>query len=339
MAENFEDYSIEVLKEMQRESGVSNSKRLISILMKKLAFVEERVASLESGSPKEINTGDESKFWDGKPASSGIVPFPISGISDKHAKELFDDFGQSIKIRIEELAKSNSEGRDCISCNQVLIRKDSVLIDYYENLLEAIDVEEFGNMQKRYLTKEEEANYRSFLKFFHPTYYFEQKMNLACLIGLKDSESLRILDIGCGAGHFLSIAEFFGHEAIGLDLTYEELKKGDLTHPYGTICDIFGVKREHGRIQPTGEIPEIESGPFDLVTAFLPVFNIYRNRDPWSEETWDLFFKGVSENWITDGGRVFFQFTTGKMDEKSWSYFKKKSVWMDQKSGQALVRL
>ena len=212
------------------------------------------------------------------------------------------------------------------------------IIDYYENLLEAIDVEEFGNMQKRYLTKEEEANYRSFLKFFHPTYYFEQKMNLACLIGLKDSESLRILDIGCGAGHFLSIAEFFGHEAIGLDLTYEELKKGDLTHPYGTICDIFGVKREHGRIQPTGEIPEIESGPFDLVTAFLPVFNIYRNRDPWSEETWDLFFKGVSENWITDGGRVFFQFTTGKMDEKSWSYFKKKSVWMDQKSGQALVR-
>ena len=339
MAEIFEEYSIGDLKEMQRESGVSNSKRLISILMRKLELMEGKIATLEAEIPKKIQVVDESPFWDGEPSSLGVVPFPITGISDGHAKELFDEIGGRINQRIEVLSGSDSKGRSCISCDQTLIRSDRVLIDYYEDFLEKINLEDFGGMQKLYLRKEVEADYRSFLKFLHPTHYLESKMNLACLVGLQDSEPLRILDIGSGAGHFLSIAEFFGHKAIGLDLADDVLKKGDLPHPYRAICDIFGVKREFGRIESTGEIPEIESGPFDLITAFLPAFNIHQNGDPWDEETWEVFFRGVSENWLPNGGRIFFQFTLGKMDDKSWAYMREKSDWMDENSSQVLIKL
>ena len=339
MAMDIEDYSIDMLKEMQRESGISNSKRLISILMRKIELMEEEIVKLQTEVPKKIQAADEIPFWDGEPASSGIVPFPISGISEGHSKELFDDIEESIKQRIEVLSRSNSEGRTCISCDQTLTRSDRVLIEYYESLLEKTNLEDFRKMQKKYLVEDVSHTYRSFLKFLHPTHYFESKINLACLVGLEDSEPLRILDIGSGAGHFLSIAEFFGHKAIGLDLADEVLKKGDVEHPYRALCGVFGVKREFGRIEPTGKIPEIKSGPFDLITAFLPAFNIHQNRDPWDEETWEVFFRDVSEKWLPDGGRVFFQFTTGKMDEKSWLYFREKSDWMDKKSNQVLIKL
>ena len=110
MAEIFEEYSIGDLKEMQRESGVSNSKRLISILMRKLEFMEGKIATLETEIPKKIQVVDESPFWDGEPSSLGVVPFPITGISDGHAKELFDEIGGRINQRIEVLSGSDSKG-------------------------------------------------------------------------------------------------------------------------------------------------------------------------------------------------------------------------------------
>tara|TARA_Y100000588_G_scaffold394656_2_gene516356 strand:+ start:825 stop:1847 length:1023 start_codon:yes stop_codon:yes gene_type:complete len=332
-----DEFSIEMLKEMQKESGVSNSKRLISILMRKLELLEEKISDLEENIPKKSALASGGDFWDDKAATSGIVPFAISGISDQHAKELFSEMGECINQRIEQLKESNNEGRSCISCNKSLVRSDGTIVDFYEYLAGRIDTTGYSELQRLYLTKEVEKQYRSFLKFLHPTHYFESKINLACMIGLNDSKPLNILDVGSGAGHFLCIAEFFGHNAMGLDLSDDELKKGDLPHPYKAMCDFFGVKREFGRIQSNGVIPQLENGPFNLVTAFLPGFNSHQNRDPWDNETWDTFFQGVSESWLSEGGRFFFQFIRGKMDEKSWDYFREKSDWMDFNASQVLL--
>src|SRR5205814_10039382 len=64
---------------------------------------------------------------------------------------------------------------------------------------------------------------------------------------LDRTPPLRILDLGCGAGYFLYVCRFFGHEALGLDTDEEPLfrEAADDSRPLRS-CTARGVSRLPG---------------------------------------------------------------------------------------------
>src|SRR5207247_10401210 len=57
-----------------------------------------------------------------------------------------------------------------------------------------------------------------------------------------------ILDLGCGVGYFLHIAQLLGHKGLGLDVDYVPM--------FAEITDLLGVPRVISRIDPFSPLPE-----------------------------------------------------------------------------------
>lgn len=73
----------------------------------------------------------------------------------------------------------------------------------------------------------------------------------------RDGAGRRLLDFGCGAGHFLEVAHERGFDGYGVDLSQDSIDVAR-TRP-------GGAKTYFGR--PT-EVPEIAAGGFDIVTLW-----------------------------------------------------------------------
>ena len=70
-----------------------------------------------------------------------------------------------------------------------------------------------------------------------PWYYAEQKWEyIKCLESLAPNQS--ILEIGCGNGHFLSLAEAKGHQAFGIDINSMAIKYADDKGLKVKCCDV-----------------------------------------------------------------------------------------------------
>ena len=99
-------------------------------------------------------------------------------------------------------------------------------------------------------------------------------------LGLFDgAERKRVLDIGCGAGYFLSLCRSQGHEVLGIDLDDEPL--------YNEMVDFTGLPRVIHRVSVDAPLPELDD-EYDVISAFEVVFSFGRPPDvaPWNAHQW-----------------------------------------------------
>ena len=112
--------------------------------------------------------------------------------------------------------------------------------------------------------------------------------------------SLRVLDLGSGAGYFLFVARELGHTGIGLDVPEPAF--------YGDIFRQFGLERVESRIEARQPLPEalLAGGKFDLVTAFSIAFNGHKSPALWGPAEWDFLLNDLRDRFLVPGGRIYF---------------------------------
>jgi SAM-dependent methyltransferase len=108
---------------------------------------------------------------------------------------------------------------------------------------------------------------------------------------LHHSRPLRILDIGCGPGYFLTAARGCGHEGFGIDAPTDILS--DVENR--VYSELLGAQRIEGCVSPSlieRFVPlRSELYDLDLITAFWICFNRHRQADEWEVDEWRFFVK------------------------------------------------
>src|SRR5437773_9629422 len=107
----------------------------------------------------------------------------------------------------------------------------------------------------------------------------------------------RILDLGCGAGYFLYIAQLLGHSGLGLDV--------DCVPMFSDITRLLGVRRVIQRIRAFDPLPVL-GAKFDLITAFMICFNNHKMPDLWDVPQWEFFLDDLAKH-LTPRGRVWLE--------------------------------
>src|SRR5213595_968285 len=107
----------------------------------------------------------------------------------------------------------------------------------------------------------------------------------------------RILDLGCGAGCFLYIAQLLGHSGLGLDM--------DRLSMFREVTRLLGVRRVVKRIEAFRSLPDFGQ-KFDLITAFMICFNNHKMPDLWKVPEWEFFLYDLAKH-LTPRGRVWLE--------------------------------
>lgn len=121
---------------------------------------------------------------------------------------------------------------------------------------------------------------------------------------LDRTESMRILDLGCGSGFFLYICKLFGHDVVGLDR--------DTNPMFRAITEFLGVPRVAADIDPLVPLPDLGE-PFDLVTAYRVCFQRIGGEvkgvwKEWGPKEWSFFLNDVRTRLLRPNGRLLLDF-------------------------------
>jgi SAM-dependent methyltransferase len=121
---------------------------------------------------------------------------------------------------------------------------------------------------------------------------------------LDRTPPLRILDLGCGAGYFLYVCQFFGHQAIGLDVHNDPFLRA--------TTELFKARIIISRLDRGVPLPDLRTR-FDLVTAHRVCF--HRIRSPgktqpieWTQDDWGFFINDIRTRLLGPNGRLLLDF-------------------------------
>jgi len=162
-----------------------------------------------------------------------------------------------------------------------------------KRVIEAIDPEGFDEIRQRYSVKGSTPDWP---KFLHLERWININIRRIREVGLDVARPKRILDLGCGTGYFLYIAQLLGHEGLGLDL--------DRLPMFGDLTSLLGVRRVIWQIKAFDPLPDL--GKFDLITAFLICFNRHKQANVWGVPEWEFFLDDLAKH-LTPRGRVWLE--------------------------------
>ena len=132
-------------------------------------------------------------------------------------------------------------------------------------------------------------------KYFDFKDYIKHALQYAKEAGLHKENNLKVLDLGCNAGYFLFVSNYFGHKSIGID---------NAKDPYfDEISEFMKVERLNYAIKPQEHL--LNLGKFDYITAFNVTFD-WIGRYRWTIQDWIFFFNSIIENNLNSGGRIYF---------------------------------
>src|SRR5881227_4209024 len=131
-------------------------------------------------------------------------------------------------------------------------------------VIETIDPEGFEHIRQRYAVANPGADWPKYLDLDR---WIEINIRRIRELELDLSRPKRILDLGCGAGYFLYIAQLLGHRGIGLDI--------DRLTMFREVTRLLGVRRVIWEIKAFDPLPDVLE-EFDLITAFLICFNRHK---------------------------------------------------------------
>ena len=128
-------------------------------------------------------------------------------------------------------------------------------------LIGTIDSEAFEDIRRR---NPRDLSSSGWPKYLDLPKWMDKNLRRIRSLGLDAGSRKSILDLGCGAGYFLFIAKYLGHDVLGLDI--------DEVPMFGEMIGLFGLKRVIWRVQPFVQLPQLRQ-QFDLITAFMICFN------------------------------------------------------------------
>jgi SAM-dependent methyltransferase len=163
-----------------------------------------------------------------------------------------------------------------------------------KRVIETIDPVAFGRIRKRYQVANPGADWPKYLDLDR---WIPINIRRIRQTELDLSRPRRILDLGCGAGYFLYIAQLLGHSGVGLDM--------DRLSMFREVTRLLGVRRIVQRIDAFQPLPEFEE-KFDLITAFMICFNNHKMPDLWKVPEWEFFLDDLAKH-LTPRGRVWLE--------------------------------
>lgn len=107
---------------------------------------------------------------------------------------------------------------------------------------------------------------------------------------------MKILDIGCGPGYFIYIANYFGNYAKGLDLPSNEI--------YNLLVKELSLHRDIKEIKKSESLNLEENKSFDLITAFMVCFDGHGTNQSWKKIDWMFFIDDIQKNYLKANGRI-----------------------------------
>ena len=190
-----------------------------------------------------------------------------------------------------------------------------------KRVIETIDPKGFEQIRQRYSVKGPSLDWPKFLNLER---WIDINIRRIREIEIDLMRPKRILDLGCGTGYFLYIAQLLGHQGLGLDL--DELPM------FGDLTRLLGVRRVIWQINAFDPLPDA-LGKFDLITAFLICFNRHKQTNVWGVPEWGFFLDDLAKH-LTPRGRVWLElnqeydgtFYTSELKE----FFEKRGAKIDR---------
>jgi SAM-dependent methyltransferase len=163
-----------------------------------------------------------------------------------------------------------------------------------KRVIETIDPVGFAQIRKRYVITNPGADWPKYLDLDR---WIGINVRRIRQVELDLSRPKRILDLGCGAGYFLYIAQLLGHSGLGLDM--------DRLSMFREVTRLLGVRRVVQRIEAFRPLPDF-GAKFDLITAFMICFNNHKMPDLWKVPQWEFFLDDLEKH-LTPRGRVWLE--------------------------------
>jgi SAM-dependent methyltransferase len=163
-----------------------------------------------------------------------------------------------------------------------------------KRVIETIDPEGFERIRRRYAVEDPGVDWPKYLELDR---WIEINIRRIRQIELDLARPKRILDLGCGAGYFLHIAQLLGHKGLGLDV--------DCLPMFAEITRLLGVRRVIHRIQAFDPLPDL-GRKFNLITAFLVCFNNHKQTNLWDVAEWEFFLGDLARH-LAPRGRVWLE--------------------------------
>ena len=163
-----------------------------------------------------------------------------------------------------------------------------------KRVIETIDPVEFEKIRREYAVADAGADWPKYLDLDR---WIGVNIRRIRQLELDVARPKRILDLGCGAGYFLYIAQLLGHSGVGLDM--------DRLPMFREITQLLGVHRVVQRIDAFHPLPNF-GRKFDLITAFMICFNNHKMPGLWGVTEWEFFLDDLAKH-LKPGGRVWLE--------------------------------
>ena len=163
-----------------------------------------------------------------------------------------------------------------------------------QRVIETIDPAGFEQIRQRYAVADPGADWPKYLDLDR---WIGVNIRRIRQLELDVARPKRILDLGCGAGYFLHIAQLLGHSGVGLDM--------DRLAMFREITRLLGVRRVVEQIQAFRPLPNFGQ-QFDVITAFMICFNNHKMPGLWGVPEWEFFLDDLAKH-LTPRGRVWLE--------------------------------
>lgn len=166
-------------------------------------------------------------------------------------------------------------------------------------LLDDIDWLQFKDLRHKYPYRPGSPQIN---RFEDIVYWIAINVERAQDLWLDRAPPMRVLDLGAGAGYFLYVCKYFGHEALGFDIDSDPL--------FGATIERLAVRRVIGSVERQTPLPDL--GPkFNLVTAHRICFHRIgkaSDRLEWSTDDWEFFINDIRTRFLEHNGRLLLDF-------------------------------
>jgi SAM-dependent methyltransferase len=163
-----------------------------------------------------------------------------------------------------------------------------------QRVIETIDPAGFEQIRQRYVVADPGADWPKYLDLDR---WIGVNIRRIRQLELDVARPKRILDLGCGAGYFLYIAQLLGHSGVGLDI--------DRVTMFGEITRLLGVRRVVQQIEAFRPLPNFGQ-KFDVITAFMICFNDHKMPGLWGVPEWEFFLNDLAKH-LTPRGRIWLE--------------------------------
>ena len=134
-------------------------------------------------------------------------------------------------------------------------------------------------------------------KYLNISYWVFENLIRAFDLNLHRQQGLKILDLGCGPGYFVYIANYFKHDAEGLDIGSNDL--------YNQMIASLSLTRYEQAIMPFKPLSLPSRKKYDLISAFMICFDGHGTDEMWGTDKWNFFIQDIENNHLQEEGKIF----------------------------------